>query len=195
MARIEIGGKIWGKKILEVVPLSDGTYVVKTEDSKSEMDFRVKHVVQTRPRIRSVTPKHAHFAVDFYGKLCANHAKAVKVLESIVDVWNGASVREVLERNRAQVSDLPGYSLEYILYALNWILDQEDVNFRDRPNKKQEEIDEILRGAGIPINRDRLGSQLAMSLFCNIALGVHPVEALLQANLDIIPAKRARGAV
>ena len=42
----------------------------------------------------------------------------------------------------------------------------------------------------IYLNRE--GSQLAISLFCDILLGVHPVEALLAANLDIIPIRRRK---
>jgi hypothetical protein len=40
----------------------------------------------------------------------------------------------------------------------------------------------------IYLNRE--GSQLAISLFCDILfLGVHPVEAFLSARLDIVPRK------
>jgi hypothetical protein len=39
----------------------------------------------------------------------------------------------------------------------------------------------------IYLNRE--GSQLAISLFCDIVLGVHPVEAFLSARLDVIPRK------
>jgi len=78
---------------------------------------------------------------------------------------------------------------------LNWILEQEDVNFRGRPESKQNEIDAILQKCNIVSPAGRAGSQLAISLFCNLTLGVHPVEAFIRANLDVLPVKRARGAV
>ncbi|MEM3459000.1 MAG: hypothetical protein QXN36_00215 [Candidatus Bathyarchaeia archaeon] len=84
--------------------------------------------------------------------------------------------------------------LEYILFALNWILEQEDINFWGRPPNKQQEINEILQNCNVTPLGDRLGSQLAISLFCNVALGVHPVQAFIRANLDVLPVKRARGA-
>ena len=41
------------------------------------------------------------------------------------------------------------------------------------------------------VPQNRKGSQLAISLFCDIFNGIHPVEALLSANLDIIPRFRS----
>jgi hypothetical protein len=143
-----------------------------------------------------LTPKHAHFVIDFFGKLCANKEKAMKVLEAIVEVWYGKSVQDVLNRYEKFASQLPGYTLEYILYGLNWILEQEDVNFTGaRPVNRQGEIDETFQRCGIKPPPNREGSQLAMSLFCNVALGLHPVDAFIRANLDVLPVKRARGAV
>jgi len=68
---------------------------------------------------------------------------------------------------------------------MNWILDQEDVNFSGRPEKKQKEIDEILEKQGVSPHPDRKGSELAISLFCDIAGGQHPVEAFYRVNLTI----------
>ncbi|MCL6579805.1 MAG: hypothetical protein K6T73_10600 [Candidatus Bathyarchaeota archaeon] len=195
MREIKVGEYLRKKKILDLVQLSNGWYVIKTEDSKSARDFKVKTIFQTAPRIRSITPKHAHFVIDFYGKLCANREKAMKVLEAIVEIWNKKPVQDVLSRYQGVVSELPGYKLEYILHALNWILEQEDVNFAGRPERKQEEINEILQRCNVTPLPERLGSELAMSLFCNVALGSHPVEAFIRANLDVLPVKRARGAV
>jgi hypothetical protein len=87
---------------------------------------------------------------------------------------------------------LPGYSLEYILYALKWILEQEDINFTGRPQKRQEKLEEILRRQGIITPEGRKGSELAISLFCDIANETHPVEAFIKANLDVIPIKRRK---
>jgi len=195
MREIKVGEYLRKKKILDLVQLSNGWYVIKTEDSKSARDFKVKTIFQTTPRIRSLTPKHAHFVIDFYGKLCANREKSMKVLEAIVEIWNRKPVHDVLSRYQGMVSELPGYKLEYILHALNWILEQEDVNFIGRPESKQEEINDILRKCTVTPLPERLGSELAMSLFCNVALGAHPVEAFIRANLDVLPVKRARGAV
>ena len=195
MREIRVGEYLRKKKILDLVQLSNGWYVIKTEDSKSARDFKVKTIFQTTPRIRSLTPKHAHFVIDFYGKLCANREKAMEVFEAIVEIWNKKPVRDIVNRHQNFVNELPGYKLEYILHALNWILEQEDVNFTGRPDNRQQEINDILRKCNIAPLSERSGSQLAISLFCNVSLGLHPVEAFIRANLDVLPVKRARGAV
>lgn len=193
--KLHVGGEFRGKKILDMVCLSNGWILLKTENTKSQRDFRVITIYQTHPRIRSYTPKHAHFAIDFYGKLCADKERAMKVLQAILDIWKGKSVTETLNKYEEEVKGLPGYQLEYILHALNWILEQEDVNFRGRPEKRQRELDEILSRCDIEAPTGREGSQLAISLFCNIAQGQHPVDAFIRANLDVLPVKRARGAI
>jgi len=76
-----------------------------------------------------LTPKHAHFVIDFFGKICANREKVMKVLEAIIAVWHGRPIQDVLNEYRGFAFQLPGYSLGYILYALNWILEQENINF------------------------------------------------------------------
>jgi len=191
MIQLEIGKKFRGKEIKDIVKLSNGWYLIKTENSKSVQDFKVKTIFSLKP-LRSLTPKHAHFAIDFYGKLCANKEKAMKVFNAIIDVWSGESVEEVLKKYGSEVKDLPGYDLEYILYALKWILEQEDINFTGRPQKRQQQLDEILRKQGIITPEGRKGSELAISLFCDIASGTHPVEAFIKANLDVIPIKRRK---
>lgn len=183
------------KKILDVIRLSNGWYLLKTTNSKSKNDFKVKTVYQITPRIRSYTPKHAHFAIDFYGKLCADKEKALTLLSAIFQVWRRESrVDSIIDQHAQSLSTLPGYSIEYILYALDWILEQEDVNYMGRGPEKQKALDELTNAFGVEVPRDRLGSQLAISLLCDIALGTHPVEALMKANLDILPSKRAKGA-
>ena len=195
MKNIEVGLYLRKKKILDVVKLSNGWYIVKTENSKSVKDFKVKTIFQVTPRIRSLTPKHAHFVIDFYGKLCANKEKTSKLFEALIEVWNKKSIEEILSKYENVVNELPGYKLEYILHALNWILEQEDVNYTGRPEKRQLEINNILRQCNVISPSNRAGSQLAISLFCNVFLGLHPVEAFIKANLDVLPVKRARGAV
>lgn len=184
-----------GKTIREVRKLSNGWTLIKTDDGKSADDFRVRLVMTLHPRPRSITPKHAHFLIDFYGKKCADDARAEILFRGLIRVWAREDVDNVLDEIQPQVTDLPGYPAEYILRALAWILDQEDVNFNGRPDSKQRELDEFIRQAGVPPTIRRPGSELAISLFCNVRGGMHPVEAFLKAQLDVIPVKRARGAV
>jgi len=189
MAAIKVGGKFRGKQIKDVVRLSNGWYVLKTENTKSPQDFKVRLVYSLKP-LRSLTPKHAHFAIDLYGKYCACREKALKVFKAIIEVWHGKSVEEVLDSYRGEVEGLPGYDLEYILYALKWIFEQEDINFRGRPEEKQKQLDETCRKCGVSVPEGREGSQLAISLLCDIISGIHPVEAFLKANLDVQPRRR-----
>lgn len=187
-------GKPWGKGkyrkcIKDVKQLSNGWYLIKTENSKSEMDFKVKVIFSLQPQ-HSMTPKHAHFLIDFYGKLCADREKAKYVLTAIYEIWKGGNVDIVLNEYISKTSGLPGYPLEYIINGLNWILEQEDINFTSRPAKKQKELDEICERQGIKTPSGREGSQLAIALLCDLANGIHPVEALLKANLDIRPRGR-----
>ena len=190
MSELKVGETLGGKRIREIIKLSNGWFVVKTDDSKSPKDFKVRTVWQLKPRKRYFTPKHAHFAIDFYGKLCADKEKAMKVFNAIIEVWYNKPAKEVLEKYEKEVKGLPGYNLEYILYALKWILEQEDINFRGRPPDKQKQLDEILNKVGVSTPQEREGSELAISLFCDIVSGTHPVEAFIKANLDVIPKRR-----
>jgi hypothetical protein len=176
------------KRVLEVVTLSNGWILVKTEDSKSPKDFLVRTVTDVSSR-KFYTPKHAHFVIDFFGKLCQDKNRALKVFDAIIKMWQGVRIEELLDKYKKETEGLVGYDLEYVLYALNWILEQEDINFNGRPSELQEKIDEKLEKLGILAPSGREGSQLAISLFCDIVLGVHPVEAFLSARLDIIPRK------
>lgn len=181
--KVKIGDRVGGKKVFEVITLSSGEQIVKTENSKSAKDFRVKIISREHPI--GFTIKHAHFAIDFYGKWCYNREKALKVLEAIGRMWNGEDVGKLVEEYEPQVNELPGYSLEYILYSLRWILEQEDINFTGRPAQKQIELDEKISKFGISIPENRKGSQLAIALLCDIASGTHPVEAFYAAGLKI----------
>lgn len=178
------------KKVLEVVALSNGWILVKTEDSKSEKDFKVRTITDPAT-LKFYTPKHAHFAIDFYGKICHNYQKAEKIFRGIIEVWQNKNVKEVIDRYKSETENLTGYKLDYILYALKWILDQEDINFRGRPEKLQKLLDEKCKLVGVSVPQSRRGSQFAIVLFCDIFKGIHPVEALLAANLDIIPRFRS----
>ncbi|MHA2635898.1 MAG: hypothetical protein V2G48_07760 [bacterium JZ-2024 1] len=174
------------KKVLEVVQLSNGWILVKTQNSKSKNDFKVRTIYEPE-KLKFYTPKHAHFAIDFYGKLCHNRKQAEKVFRAIIEVWQDKSVKDVLTKYLKNLANLPGYNLDYILYALKWILEQEDINFQGRPAKLQQILDNKCKLAKVEVPENRKGSQLAISLFCDLFLGIHPVEALLSANLDIVP--------
>jgi hypothetical protein len=179
------------KPIKDVRPLRNRWVLLKTQDSKSAGDFRVITVYQTKP-LRYYTPKHAHFAIDLYGKWCKDPQGAGAVFSAIVDLWQGQSVTHLTKCYGQQAQGLPGYELEYILYALEWILEQEDINFRGRPPALQERLNAEFQSARVQVPPGREGSQLAMVLLLQVAKGKHPVEAMLAANLDVLPIKRGR---
>ncbi|MCS7258421.1 MAG: hypothetical protein NZ601_03510 [candidate division WOR-3 bacterium] len=179
------------KRILEIINLSNHWLLVKTENSKSKRDFKVRTITDTI-RLKYYTPKHAHFAIDFYGKYCRNPEKSKKVFLALIEVWHKIPVNKVLEKYQETTTGLPGYTLEYILYAMNWILEQEDINFTKRSDKLQKKLDEKFKSVNISVPKNRKGSQLAVSIFCDIFKGIHPVEALLQANIDITPKFRQK---
>lgn len=83
------------------------------------------------------------------------------------------------------VDKLPGYKLEYILYSLKWILEQEDINFKGRPLELQQEFDRVCKTQNIITPNGREGSQITIALFCYIANGMHPVEAFIRLGLRI----------
>jgi hypothetical protein len=179
------------RKILEIIKLSNGWELAKTKDGKSNKDFKVRTIYNPALK-RFYTPKHAHFAIDLYGKICQDKERARYVLQAIADVWHGKNVEEVIEEYAPQTEGLAGYRLDYILYGLRWILEQEDINFHGRPDKLQLLLDEKCKKMGVSVPKNRAGSQLAISLLCDVANGVHPVEALLAAGLDIFPRSRRR---
>lgn len=181
--RFEPGEIFQQKKILEVRPLPGSRLLLKTEDSKSPGDFLVRYIWRLAPRPRFYTPKHAHFAIDFYGKICADAKKSQQVLTAITEVWHRKPWDQVVQRYGPSVADLPGYDLYYIVGALDWIFEQEDLNFRGRPEGLQRELNDLIFRCGITLPPNRQGSQLAVSLFCRIWLGAHPVEALLSTNI------------
>ncbi|MEM4281020.1 MAG: hypothetical protein QW470_02405 [Candidatus Caldarchaeum sp.] len=87
------------KRILDIIRLRNGWWLLKTENRKSSRDFKVRTVYQTEPRIRSYTPKHAHFAIDFYGKMCADREKALELLQAIFLLWTRKSpVEKIIQQ-------------------------------------------------------------------------------------------------
>ena len=184
---VEVGDTSNGDEIFWVKELSDNQTLVRTEGTLSDEDFRVKLINEHHPI--GVTVKHAHFAIDFFGKLQYDREIGGRVLQSLVDIWHGSAVEEVLNewRDSGREMDLPGYNLDYIFYAMDGILEQEDVNYDPggRDDSKQREIDEILQEQGVTTPEGREGSELAISLFCDIANGTHPVEAFYRVGLRI----------
>jgi len=50
--KLTVGGKLHGKIIREVIRLSNGWLLVKTDDSKSPADFKVRTVWSTLSEMR-----------------------------------------------------------------------------------------------------------------------------------------------
>src|SRR6266705_44821 len=103
---LNVGDKYRGKTIRDAVRLSTGQYLIKTDDSKSARDFRVKLVLRLSPTRKSITPKHAHFAIDLYGKLNANLEGARSFFNAIVEVWHGRDPSEALVKYQNTVAML-----------------------------------------------------------------------------------------
>lgn len=180
---VRAGDDFRGKEILDVreVP-SNGWTIFKTEGAKSDDDFVVR--VRNDQHPIGIKVKHAHFAIDFFGKISSNRDKAIKLLKALESVWRNQPVKTVVEEN-SELEDLPGYNIDYILYTMDWILAQEDINFLGRDAEKQEEIDQILEKQGVSTPPGREGSELAMSMLCDIASGQHPVEAFYRVGIRI----------
>lgn len=183
---VNVGDTSNGDEILEVKELTENQTLIRTEGALSNEDFRVKLINGNHPR--GVTIKHAHFAIDFFGKLQYKQDVGKRVFESILEIWQGADVEEILDGWSLPLRrELPGYNLDYVFWSMAWILEQEDINYdpASRSKSKQEEIDEILLEQGVRTPQGRKGSELAISLFCDIANGTHPVEAFYRVNLRI----------
>jgi hypothetical protein len=145
--------------------LSDGTEIFTIKGTKGKEDFIVK---ATFPSGRSITPKHAHFVIDLYGKLCQNRELGKMVFELIKRVYEGRAAEEVLqglrEEDENRLANSVGYSIEYILYCLELIFKQEEINY-PQPRYK--------------------GKRLAFEMLEDVVNGMHPVEAMKKAQLRI----------
>ncbi|MHA1238999.1 MAG: hypothetical protein ACTSSJ_07200 [Candidatus Odinarchaeia archaeon] len=149
-----------GKKILMKKQLSDGTWIFTVKGKKGKEDFIVKAQL---PSGTIITPKHAHFVIDLYGKICYDKNGAKDVFNAIEKVFGGISADKVLKDIKVKKS-LPGYSLEYTLNCLELIFKQEDVNYPPPEYK---------------------GRKLAFDMLKDVFNGVHPVEAMIKAGLRI----------
>lgn len=152
-------------EILEERKLSDGTIIFTIKGTKSAKDFVVK---ARMPSGETITPKHAHFAIDLYGKICQNEELGKIVFEEITGVYQGRPAKEVLkdigEERRRKLEKAKGYSIEYILHCLELIFKQEEINY---PQPKYK------------------GKKLPYEMLQDIVKGMHPVEAMKKAQLNI----------
>jgi hypothetical protein len=164
--------------------LSDGTIVFTVKGKKGPGDFRVRaYNPQTNFRIQ---PKHAHFAIDFYGKLCADREAALILLKAISEIWHQAPVDDVFSKYKDVLAKLPGYKLEYILNSLKLILEQEDINYSTpRRPELQEEFNRICKKQNITTPKGREGSKITIALFCYMVDDMHPVDAFIKLGLRI----------
>ena len=150
--------KFWRK-------LANGTIIYTEKGSKSEKDFIVKAIL---PNGRKITPKHAHFVIDIYGKLCTDRKKTLRLFNLITRVYNGEKAVNVInsipQQELLELNKLPGYNVEYILQCLELIFEQEDINY-PKPRYK--------------------GRDLAYEMLKKVIEGKHPVEAMIEAGLRI----------
>jgi hypothetical protein len=171
-------------KILRRRRLSDGTWLFQVGNGKGIGDFIVKAVLPTG---KQITPKHAHFAIDMYGKLRSNRGATARLLGAVEAVFRGATASKALAGlDGAVLNRLPGYSAEYILNALEWIFRQENVNWkRDIAGKPVPRIRlTLIRHGILARGESNRGSALAIALLRQVVRrGVHPVEAMLQVRI------------
>ena len=161
-----VPGDYMARNILAQKKLSDGTILWKEPGKKGQHDF----VVKAKPpgRKRGYTPKHAHFLIDFYGKLCYSEEVGKLLFDLITDVYKKKPANQVLNsidiETKRKIDNAPGYSLEFILHALEWIFEQEDINYPP-PDYK--------------------GRAQAYQMFVDVMNGMHPVDAMKRAGLRI----------
>lgn len=181
------GEEWYGKEVLEILDLErDGWKIYRVDGDKSPDDFVVKVINPDHPR--GIKIKHAHFAIDFFGKRMQDEAAALELFDGLIDVWQGADPETVLDERQPDIAHLNGYDADFIFYTMDWILEQEDINYTegDRDKKKQTDIDEMLEKMDVTSPPGRNGSELAISLLSDIAAGQHPVEAFYRVNLDVV---------
>jgi hypothetical protein len=181
-----VGEEVWiapqvGYQTVEAVQeVSENTYLFKTKGDKGDEDYQVR-IRNEKHRAYSI--EYTRFAIDIAMKYQNDREKANEVFDAIVRAWDGEEIDDVLDEY--DIESLPGYDLDFILYALDWIMENEDKIFheRGRSDNKQEQIDEKLAEHDIEKPSDREGSQLAMGLFAGIIAGNHPVDELYDADL------------
>jgi len=183
------------EKILEARRLSDGKWIFKISNKKGPGDFRVSvFYPETQTRL---TPSYAHFAIDLYGKLCRNEDKTLLILQGIEEIYHSSSkAMDILSKlnkssSLVQLSNLPGYSVEYTLNVLEFIFAQEDINWeRDyiQANEPLPGLRKTLvrKGFMTEIEAKTKGSAIAMHLLRRVVRDkIHPVAAMREVLLRI----------
>lgn len=184
-----------GHKILEARPLSDGKWLFKISNRKGAGDFRV--TVFDPHTKRRTTPSYAHFAIDLFGKLSRSEETASLLLRAIEEVYSGSKAPDVLAKLKAegklqQFAELPGYSAEYTLNALEFIFAQEELTWERDFVEKARPLPQLRRTLirGGFLNRseaENKGSAIAMHLLRRVVSDkVHPVEAMREVGLRIV---------
>jgi hypothetical protein len=181
-------------EILHKRVLSDGTKIYKVAGRKGKGDFRV---IVVHPKSGRLTPSHAHFAIDLFGKLCADPDKTVELFTAIEAVFRGSSADAVLERLKREgrlndLSSLPAYSVEHVIYALEAIFEQENVNWdrgmAGRPLPKVRT--QWIRQGFITDEEAKKGSAIAIVLLRRVVKDrIHPASALPEVGLRIVPSR------
>lgn len=157
----QVGEEVWVapqvgyQTVEEVQKLSEDTYLFKTKGNKGDDDYQVR-IRNEKHRAYSI--EYTRFAIDLAMKYHNDRKKANQVFDSVVRAWSGEDVDDLLEEYAEDADDLPGYDLEFILYALDWIMENEDAIFEGRSDNKQEEIDEKLAAHDIKKPSNREGS-------------------------------------
>ncbi|WP_297437900.1 hypothetical protein [Thermococcus sp.] len=134
--------------------------------SKSPEDFILRAKFRGK---REFTPKHAHFIIDFYGKLCYSTEVRQSLFKLITRIYLGETPEEVLRKldpvTLKLLNTSPGYPIEYILYALWLLFEIEDINY--------------------PQSQGKNGRRQPYQMFVDVMNGMHPVNAMKKAGLRI----------
>lgn len=162
------------KRILEERILSDGRIIRTYPGTKGPKDFILK---ATSLRTgREMTPKHAHFVIDFYGKICSSKKDALLEFELIGRIYQGEKAKGILSslstKDKNKIASLPGYNIEYILNCLELIFKQEELNYPS--NKINPRTGKYFEG-----------KRFTFGMFEDVVNGTHPVEAMKKKGLRI----------
>jgi len=148
------------------IEVNDFRLKVIDKGGKSERDFIIKAKFRGK---REFTPKHAHFLIDFYGKLCYSTEIGQSLFKLITQLYLGKTPDEILSSldpiTRKLLNSAPGYPIEYILYSLWLLFEVEDVNY--------------------PPSQGKNGRKQPYQMFVDVMNGMHPVNAMKKAGLRI----------
>ena len=193
------------KNVIEHKPLSDGTVIFTVPGKKSWRCSECNHFwhiglkdpkptkcvkcfsqkiickdIKVKARLsklnKTITPKHAHFAIDLYGKLCFSKDVAQIVFGSIEKVFRDTAASQILQTmsngDIGKVDNSKGYNLEYILNCMELIFKSEEMNYPS--TEKNPKTGDYYQG-----------KKFTFDLFQDVMNGTHPVEAMIKKNLRI----------